>query len=313
MEAPLWWSDWDDAPRGRGKAGLLDRCRVTNTCPKIMETFGSAEIYGLRASPMLVGTDAKKDIPLPENVRRYYFSGVSHGGGRGGFSTTTGAVAGGCDLPTNPAPSSEMRSALMQSLVDWVKTGRPMPPSKYPTIADGTLVKNTAAAMGFPNIPGKPSPEHIQHPLLNYALGPNYKYQDESGYWTAVPTIKGVLPQLVPKVDADGNEVAGVKSPLEMAPLGTYTGWNVMSAGPFKGQMCQFGSPVGGFIPFARTKSERIASGDPRLSLEERYQTHDGYVQAVTTAAAKLVKDGYLRETDADAMVKQAQTSAILR
>ena len=313
MEAPLWWSDWDDAPRGRGKAGLLDRCRVTNTCPKIMETFGSAEIYGLRASPMLVGTDAKKDIPLPENVRRYYFPGVSHGGGRGGFSTTTGAVAGGCDLPTNPAPSSEMRAALMRSLVDWVKTGKPMPPSKYPTIADGTFVKNTAAAMGFPNIPGRPSPEHIQHPLLDYALGPNYRYQDESGYWTAVPTIKQVLPQLVPKVDVDGNEVAGVKSPLEMAPLGTYVGWNVMSAGPFKGQMCQFGSPVGGFIPFARTKAERIAGGDPRLSLEERYQTHDGYVQAVTTAAAKLVKDGYLREADADAMVKQAQASAILR
>ena len=72
MEAPLWWSDWDDAPRGRGTGGLLDRCRVTNTCPKIMETFGSAEIYGLRASPMLVGTDAKKDIPLPDNVRRYF-------------------------------------------------------------------------------------------------------------------------------------------------------------------------------------------------------------------------------------------------
>jgi hypothetical protein len=98
-----------------------------------------------------------------------------------------------------------------------------------------------------------------------------------------------------------------------MAPLGTYTGWNVMSSGPFKGQMCQFGSPVGGFIPFARTKADRTASGDPRLSLEERYQTHDGYVQAVTAAAAKLVKDGYLRGADADAMVKQAQASAILR
>ena len=73
MEAPVWWEDWNDAPRGRGKAGLLDRCRVTNTCPKIMETFGSAEIWGLRASPMLVGTDAKADIPLADNVRRYYF------------------------------------------------------------------------------------------------------------------------------------------------------------------------------------------------------------------------------------------------
>ena len=183
----------------------------------------------------------------------------------------------------------------MHSLVDWVTKGTPMPPSKYPTIADGTFVKNTAAAMGFPSIPGKPSPEHIQYPLLDYSLGPNFKYKDQSGYWTSMPTVKQVLPQLVPKVDADGNEIAGVKSPLQMAPLGTYTGWNVISAGPFKGQMCQFGSPVGGFIPFARTKAERTASGDPRLSLEERYHTHEGYVQAVTTAARSLVKDGYLR------------------
>jgi hypothetical protein len=313
MEAPLWWSEWDDAPRGRGKGSLLDRCRVTNTCPKIMETFGSAEIYGLRASPMLVGTDAKKDIPLPDNVRRYYFPGVSHGGGPGGFSTTTGTVAGGCDLPTNPAPSAPMRAALMRSFVDWVTKGTPMPPSKYPTIADGTFVPNTTAAMGFPTIPGKPSPEHIQYALLDYSLGPNYKYRDESGYWTGAPTVKQVLPQLVPKVDADGNEVAGVKSPLQMAPLGTYTGWNVISAGPFKGQMCQFGSPVGGFIPFARTKAERTASGDPRPSLEERYHTHEGYVQAVTTAARSLVKDGYLRETDADSMIQQADASSILK
>jgi len=260
-----------------------------------------------------VGTDAKKDIPLPDNVRRYYFPSVSHGGGPGGFSTTTGAVAGGCDLPTNPAPSAPMRAALMRSLVEWVTKGTPMPPSKYPTIADGTFVPNTTAAMGYPNIPGKPSPEHIQHPLLDYTLGPNFKYQNQSGYWTAVPTVKQVLPQLVPKVDADGNELAGVKSPLLMAPLGTYTGWNVMSAGPFKGQMCQFNSPIGGFIPFARTQAERAATGDPRLSLEERYRTHDGYVQAVSAAAHTLVKDGYLREADADAMIKQAEASSILR
>ena len=86
-EAPVWWEDWNDAPRGRGTSGLLDRCRATNTCPKIMETFGSAEIWNLRASFMLVGTDAKADIPLPDTVRRYFFPGVTHGGGRGGFSS----------------------------------------------------------------------------------------------------------------------------------------------------------------------------------------------------------------------------------
>ena len=104
-----------------------------------------------------------------------------------------------------------------------------------------------------------------------------------------------------------------MKSPLQMAPLGTYTGWNVLSSGVFKGQMCQFTSPIGGFIPFVRTKAERLASGDPRPSLEERYHTHDGYTQAVTAAAGKLVHDGFLRQADADAMIRQAEASDILR
>ena len=312
MEAPLWWEDWNDAPRGRGKAGLLDRCRASHTCPKIMETFGSAEIYGLRASAMLVGTDAKADLPLPENVRRYFFSGVTHGGGSGGFSTTTGAVSIGCDLPANPAPSAPMRAALMKSFIAWVSQGTPMPPSKYPMLSDGTLVSNTRSAMGFPNIPGKPSPEHVQYPFVDYDLGPHFNYADASGVLKAIPRVKGELPLLVPKVDADGNEIAGVKSPLQMAPLGTYTGWNIRSNGPFKAQMCQTTSPQGGFIPFAKTKAERAASRDPRLSLEERYHTHEGYVQAVSTAAASLVSQGFLLQSDADAMVKQAQSSSVL-
>ena len=311
-EAPAWWEDWADTARGRGTAGLLDRCRATHTCPKIVETFGSAELWGLRASFMLVGTTAKADLPLPDEVRRYYFPGVTHGGGPGGFSTTSGPAAG-CELPANPAPAAPMRSALLARLTDWVTKGTPMPPSKYPTLADGTLVADTNAAIGFPRIPGKPSPERLVHPLLDYDLGTRFSYRDQSGFLTKTPTIKQVLPLLVVKVDADGNEVAGVKSPLQMAPLGTYTGWNVLSSGVFKGQMCQFTSPVGGFIPFAKTKVERLASSDPRPSLEERYHTHDGYVRAVTAAAGKLVEEGFLRQADAQAMIRQAEASDILR
>jgi hypothetical protein len=77
--------------------------------------------------------------------------------------------------------------------------------------------------------------------------------------------------------------------------------------------MCLFASPVGGFIPFAKTKNERLASGDPRPSLEERYQTHDGYVAALSAAARSVVKSGYLREADANAMIKQAEASSVLR
>ena len=317
-EGTVWWTPWEDTARKRPAASLLDRCRATNTCPKIAETFGSAEIWGLRQSFTLVGTTAKKDIPLADNVRRYYFPGVSHGGGPGGFATWTNPVkaAATCALPTNPAPAGPMRAALISRLVAWVTKNTPMPESKYPTLADGTLVRNTNAAMGFPAIPGRPMPEGIQYPLVDYDLGPQFRYADQSGVSTKVPVAKGTLPQLVVRVDADGNEVAGIKSPLLSAPLGTYTGWNVTTSGLYAGQLCgsSFGaSPIGGFIPFARTKAERTASGDPRLSLEERYHDHDGYVRAVKAAAETLVRDGYLLPEDAASMVAQAERSDVLK
>jgi hypothetical protein len=316
-EGPAWWSPWEDTARKRPVASLLDRCRATNTCPKIAETFGSAEIWGLRQSFTLVGTTAKKDIPIPDNVRRYYFPGVSHGGGPGDFNTTTPAVkaAASCALLTNQAPSGPMRSAIITRLVGWVTKNAPMPESRYPTLADGTLVKNTNAAMGFPAIPGKPLPEGIQYPLVDYDLGPHFRYADQSGI-AKIPVAKGTLRQLVVRVDADGNEVAGIKSPLLSAPLGTYTGWNVTTSGLYEGQLCgsSFGaSPIGGFIPFAKTKSERTANGDPRLSLEERYVDHAGYVRAVKTAAESLVRDGYLLKPDADTMIAQAERSSVLK
>jgi hypothetical protein len=317
-EGPAWWTKWEDTARKRPAASLLDRCRATNTCPKIAETFGSAEVWGLRQSFTLVGTTAKKDIPLADNVRRYYFPGVSHGGGPGGFATFTNPVkaAATCALPTNPAPVGPMRTAVISRLVAWVTKNTPMPESKYPTLADGTLVQNTNAAMGFPAIPGKPMPEGIQYPLVDYDLGPQFRYAEQSGILTNIPVAKGTLPQLVVRVDADGNEVAGVKSPLLSAPLGTYTGWNVTTSGLYNGQLCgsSFGSsPIGGFIPFAKTKAERMASGDPRLSLEERYIDHGGYVRAVRTAADKLVRDGYLLADDAAVMISQAEQSQVLK
>ena len=71
----MWWGDFPDKLRSRKSAGLLDRCRTTKTCPKIMEEFGSTEFWDLRMSPVLVGTNAKQDLPQPENVRSYYFRG----------------------------------------------------------------------------------------------------------------------------------------------------------------------------------------------------------------------------------------------
>ena len=159
-EGVLWWSDFTDTMRHRKSAGMLDRCGATHTCPKIIETFGSTEFWALRMSPDLVGPLAEQDIPVPDNVRRYYFPGTTHGGGPGGFTTAVTPPARGragiCVLPSNPNPESDTLRALLGSMVDWIVKGLRLHRSRasITRLADGTLVHATKAAVGFPDIPG---------------------------------------------------------------------------------------------------------------------------------------------------------------
>lgn len=310
-EPPLWWGNYADTARGRKAASMLDRCRATKTCPKIFETFGSSEFWGLRMSPNLLGTNADVDIPLPPNVRRYYFPGTTHGGGRGGFSTDVTAAAGACELPNNPNPQAETMRALILALTDWVTKGTLPPPSVYPRLGQGQLAWPDHRSIGFPVIPGAPLPDNLINPLLDYDYGPEFKYKDLSGVMAMQPPlIKRVLPMLIPKVDADGNETSGIQSPLLQAPLGTYLGWNVTRTGFYKGRGCGF---AGGFIPFAKTKAERLATGDPRPSLEERYGDHAGYVAAVKKAVGRLLSQRFLLPEDAERLIRQAEESNVLR
>jgi hypothetical protein len=275
----------------------------------VIEAFGSTEFWGLRMSPGLVGTDAAADIPLPDNVRRYYMPGTTHGGGRGGFQRAP--VPGNrCVLPDNPNPMADTHRALMAALVEWVAQGTPPPSSRYPTIADRTLVPATRAATGFPHVPGIPFSDDLVNVVLDYDVGPRFIYNDLSGIVTTQPPgIRRSIPTLVPRVNADGNEVAGVPSVLHQAPLGTYLGWNIQASGFFKGQICGFS---GGYVPFAVTRAERMKAGDPRLSLEERYGTQEGYVCAVRRAADRLVRDRFLLEDDADRLIAEASASRLL-
>jgi len=309
-EAVLWWSDYPDPVRGRKTTGMLARCRPSGVCPKIFETFGAAEFWGLRMSPNLVGTSADHDIPLPPNVRRYYFPGTTHGGGRGGFSTETSASTL-YELPDNPNPQLETMRALMIALIDWVVKGSAPPASRYPRLDAGQLTPPNHGAMGFPLIPGAPLPDNMLNRFFDYDFGPDFNYNDLSGRISIQPpVIKRVIPSLVPKVNADGNEIAGIGSALHQAPLGTYLGWNVVRGGFYKGRSGGFS---GGYIPFSRTKAERDRLGDPRLSLEERYHDHAGYVSAVRAAAERLTRERFLLRDDAARLVRDAETSDVLR
>ena len=320
-EGPVWWMPQRDTVRGLPAKSLLDRCTASNTCPKIIEHMGAAEVWGLVLMPAWIGTTADTDLPLPPNVRRYYIASTQHGGGRGGFDVTPleapvcpgGANYGRGMFAANPMPHTETVNALRIHFRDWVMKDAAPPPSRWPTIKDKYLVDPTKEAMGFPNIPGIPAtaPTGLMTPLLDYDWGPDFKADDPSGVFTKVPpTIKHVIKGKVPRVDADGNELGGVPVVLAQAPLGTYLGWNVTASGYHKGKICGY---AGGMIPFAKTKSERMANGDSRLSLEERYKDHDGYVAAVKAAADKTVAEGFLLRKDAEALVAAAQASNVLK
>jgi len=314
-EPVLWWHTYHDKVRDRKPASMLDRCRATHTCPKIFEAFGATEFWDLRMSPGLVGTDAERDILLPKNVRRYYYPGTTHGGGGGGFSTATPNPPGGCVLPANPNPESDTQNALIVALVDWVVNETAPPESRYPTLRDRLLVDATKAATGFPTIPfpGLPStaPDGLINSVLDYDFGRKLNYNDLTGVITKQPpVIKQVIPTLVVKVDRDGNERGGVPSVLHQAPLGTYLGWNIRASGFYQGQICDF---TGGYIPFAKTAAERIASRDPRRSLEERYGSQEGYNCVVQRAATKAVRARFLLQADADRLIMEASASNVLR
>ncbi len=329
-EGPQWWLPHPDPVRGGPAVGLLDRCTATRTCPKIIEHFGSAEVWALKLTPEWVGTDARTDLPLPRNVRRYYIAASNHGGGAGGFATSIPGAAlptagpacpgnnyGTAVLPANPMPHTETVNALRVHFRNWVMKDVEPPPSQWPTLRAGTLVAANKVAIGFPTLPQLrptvPEPDFIM-PVLDYDWGPQFNAVDGSGVAAvAPPSIRQVLPMLAPKVDADGNELGGVPVVLRDAPLGTYLGWNITAGGarPFhKGQICNY---VGGMIPFAKTRAERMATLDPRPSLEERYGSHAGYVDAVRKAAERARAARFLLPEDAERLVREAEASPVLR
>jgi Alpha/beta hydrolase domain len=306
-EGPLWWADYTDTVRNRPPWGILHRCTVTNSCPLVFEAYGGAEYWYGRGTVGIAGTTGVDDIPVPANVRRYYMSGTTHGGGPGGFQLNQPAVTDlnsmACALARNPNPETETLRALYVALKAWMSQGTPPPPSAYPRVPDGTLVPATSAAMGYPMIPGSPSPDGVMNSLLDFDFGPEFRYNDESGVITNLPApVKNVIPTLAPRVDADGNEVAGIHSLLLRMPLGTYTGWNPVANGVLKGQECVL---AGGYIPFAITQAQRLASGDPRLSIEERYGRLGNYYSAALYQAKDLFRQRFLLVDDANRLINQ--------
>jgi hypothetical protein len=195
-----------------------------------------------------------------------------------------------------------MLRACLILLDRWATEGVAPPANRLPSRTDGTLVAPETVLGSLPRIPGvKPPHDAGRLPFYNY--GPDF----DRGEITVFPpeAVPGQeYPIQVPQIDADGNELAGLRYPDIEVPLGTYTGWAVRKAGFGEGDLL---STSGSFIPFARTLAERVTSGDPRPSVEERYPSHEAYIAAVARVVQRLVADRLLLQEDADRFIEAAR------
>jgi hypothetical protein len=256
--------------------GLLDNERARERQPKIFYTNTSVEYWGGGRAAALVHTtpDGSADVPVPENTRIYFLTGAQHGPAR--FPTK--AVNG--QLPDNPLEYVWTMRALLVGMINWVKNGTTPPASQYPRLSDHTLVASTAVK--FPAIPGVASPRSIAPPR-------------EDGTQR---------PLLVSEVDADGNEVAGVRTAELLVPMATFTGWNFRA--PSTGGAEQIVFLLGSSVPLPKTAAERAAKHDPRKSVGERYASKQVYVDLVHGVADRLVRGGYLLPEDVQHTVERA-------
>lgn len=286
---PFTYAVTEDHLTGR-RDGLLARCRVSNTCPRIMQTDSEYEFWGARAS-LLVTDTRGNHIDLPAEVRAYALTGHPH------FAVATAAMnkTDRCALPVNPLQAGAPMRALLVAMEAWMREGVEPPASRFPMRAHGTL--QAPADVAFPVIPG-----------LGYEGAYNPAQLVDAS--AMPPAVRGEYAVLLPRVDADGNPVGGLRSPVIEVPKATYTGWNPRAEGFAPGALC---TNTGAVLPFAATRADREAAGDPRPSVEERYGSVDAYVAAVKAAAERLVAERLLLEEDVERMTTAAAEDRLAR
>jgi len=281
-----------DAQSGR-RDGILKRPK---TDPLVFHTQTSTEYWQKRGC--LAHTDGKgHDLRLPENVRIYVIASAQHNSPFG-----SEPVRSDSQLRINPLPAGDVLRALVVALDQWVTKGILPPPSQYPSVNVRALVAPKRNRIGFPNIPGiKFAALHNRQLFLDY--GPNI-LRGKMTHHPPQPIGAGAYTILVPRVDIDGNDLAGIRLPAVEVPMGTYTGWNLRPRGLAEDELAGL---LGSFIPFAKTKTERRKTGDARLSVEERYKDRSDFVQQISRAARKLVEQRYLLPEDAERMIHEAR------
>ncbi|MEO8259149.1 MAG: alpha/beta hydrolase domain-containing protein [Acidobacteriota bacterium] len=267
--------------------GALDNPRARDHQPKIFYTNTGVEYWGGGRSAALIHTtpDGTRDVALPDNERVYFLAGSQHGPARFPSAISSGQQR------DNPTDYWLAMRGLLVAMDKWVRDRVAPPPSRQPRLQDGTLVR--AADVAFPSVPTVRSPRG----LAAGVRGLNPLAAQDGGAGAA-------LPLLVPQVDQDGNERAGIRLPDVAVPLATYTGWNFRK--PAIGGSDQLFPLLGSYVAFPATRADRESTHDPRPAIDERYPTREQYLTLVQEAGTALVKDRYLLTDDLPAIVKHA-------
>jgi hypothetical protein len=291
---PFAYGDARD-PFRKQTDGILRRLRTEDAklLPRIIHTHSAAEYWHRAGSLVHTTPEGDRDADIPEEVRIYAIGGTQHGPAREPLVRTIGD-----NLP-NPVDYRPVLRALLVALDAWVKDGTPPPPSVYPRIDQGTLVAWDQASTGFPAVPGVRYPEVIHEPPLLF-FGPDFESRGIST--VEPPEVKGRYRVRVPKSGPDGNDTGMLLLPEVAVPLATCTGWNLRRREA--GAEGVLASLLGSYLPLPMTKEERLRTGDPRISIAERYGSFDEYRKRFAAACADLVKRRYLLQEDADRLMK---------
>ena len=272
---------------------LLGNAEARHVRPKLFHIFSNSEYFNRAGSLIHTDVAGTRDIAPPPDSRIYFIASGPHA-----FGPFPPVKAKGAEGLNNPVIRNPVTRALLRDLDEWVTQGTPPPDSRIPHIADGTLVLTEKA--GWPRIPGVPFPvPHVKTYRLDF--GPEWS---KGIVVNEPPKVGKIYVNLVPAVDRGGNSKAGIHLPAIAAPVGTYGGWNFRD--PSIGRPDQLFGEMGSFHPFARTRAERLASGDSRPSIAELYPNRDAYIAKAMIAAQLLVKDRFLLPEDEQEPVDQA-------
>ena len=276
------------------EGSLLDRGRALAAVPKLFYVNNSSEYWNRAASLITTDPQGTRDLPPAPEARVYLIAGAQHYVGvlreRGMFTSCV-----------NTLNHYRVMRALMAAFERWLREDAEPPPSRYPRIADGTLVPVAAFKAQFPAIPNFRLPEaNLRPPRLD--LG--HRFETERIADNIPPILGPPFEALVPAPNADGNDRGGIALPELEVPLGTRTGFNTRQDAV--GFPWASGRWDGAFVPFPRTELERKAAGDPRPSLAARYADRANYAARARAAAEDVVRQGYLLAEDVDALVSEA-------